>query len=127
MSLPLIIVVGALAWRGGAGIVEMDKGPETMQPLILMRHRGIALFAYLYLYFAVISGIANGYVLLGLKGLILLPTVTWATFQGIDILISLHRRLRESFLFNPIVHLIVFGPIYFILTAWLIWSLVTVA
>jgi len=129
MNLPLIIVVavGSLAWRGGAGVVEMDKGLETMQPLILMRHRGIALFAYLYLYIAIISGIANGYVLLGLKGLILLPTVTWATFQGIDILISLHRELRESFLFNPIVHLIVFGPIYFVLTAWLIWSLVATA
>lgn len=129
MSLLLIIVVviGALAWRGGAGVVEMDKGLETMQPLILMRHRGIALFAYLYLYFAIISGIANGYALLGFKGLIVLSITTWVAFQGIDILISRHRGLVESFLFNPIVNLIVFGAINFILTVWLLWSLVAAA
>ena len=84
MNFPLIIVVavGALAWRGGAGVVEMDKGLETMQPLILMRHRGIALFAYLYLYFAITSGIANGYVLLGLKGLYFCPLLLGQPFRG---------------------------------------------
>ncbi|MGA7750066.1 MAG: hypothetical protein WCA63_07945 [Gallionella sp.] len=129
MSLLLIVVVvvGALAWRGGAGVVEMDKGLETMRPLILMRHQGIALFAYLYLYFAIISGVANGYALLGFKGLIVLPIATWVAFQGIDILISRHRGLVESFLFNPIVNLIVFGSTYFILTVWLIWSLIAAA
>jgi hypothetical protein len=123
----IVVVVSALAWRGGAGVVEMDKGLETTQPLILMRHQGIALFAYLYLYFAIISCIANGYALLGFKGLIVLPITTWVAFQGIDILISRHRGLVESFLFNPIVNLIVFGPINFILTIWLIWSLVAAA
>jgi len=127
LLLIIVVVVGALAWRGGAGVVEMDKGLETMKPLFLMRHQGVALFAYLYLYFAIISGIANGYALLGFKGLIVLPITTWVAFQGIDILISRHRGLVESFPFNPIVNLIVFGPINFMLTVWLIWSLVAAA
>ncbi len=122
-----VIAVGALAWRGAAGIVELGRGLETMRPLIMLRHPGIASFASLYLYFAVLAAIANGYVLLGFWGIIVLPVVTWLAFQGIDILISLSKNVNESSIFSPILHLIVFGLIYFITTILLMLSLITAA
>lgn len=125
MQFAFILIVGALAWRGSAGVIEMGRMIESNRPNILLRNPRIILFAYSYLCFLAVAMIANGFAKMGLKGVIVLPFVTWVAFQIIDVVIekTMPSQSWELHL-NPIVHFFVFGVLYFILTVWAIWTLI---
>ncbi len=125
MQFAFILIVGALAWRGSAGVIEMDRMMETNRPNVLVRNPRIILFAYFYLWFLVVAAIANGFAIMGLKGVIVLPFVTWVAFQIIDVVIEKTMPSQSwGLLLNPIVHFFVFGVSCFILTVWAIWALI---
>lgn len=125
MQLAFVLIVGALAWRGSAGVIEMDRMIESNRPNFLLRNPRIILYAYFYLWFLVVAMIANGFAIMGLKGVIVLPFVTWVAFQVIDVAIEKTMSFQSwGLLLNPIIHFFVFGFSYFMLTVWSIWALI---